>query len=112
MPALISPVKELSPWVGASTPPLRTGVFQVADIGSLNEPWYSFWDGRWHGGWTSPDEAFEHKDFPTPGSVGKWWAWRGLLENPLAESTGAQVTLLGAYINLDGHTHVSNGSSQ
>jgi hypothetical protein len=103
MDALISPSKELSPWVWIWTPPLRTGVFQVRDIGSRNAPFYSFWNGRWHGAWTSPDEAFDHRDFPTAGSVGNWWGWRGLAKDPLAESAGARVTLPETFITAPLH---------
>lgn len=103
MDALKFPAEELSPWVSTSTPPLRTGVFKVADTCSLNGPWYSFWDGRWHGAWTSPDEAFDHRDFPTAGSVGYWWAWRGLAQNPLAEIASASITLPEIFLAVPAH---------
>lgn len=86
MNALMPPATELAPWVPTTTPPLRTGVFQMHDAGSQSEPWFSFWDGRWHGAWTSPDEALDRRDFPTPGSVAKEWTWRGFVSNPLADA--------------------------
>ena len=92
---LHSHANELTPWVRTSTPPERIGVFQVHDPArDEDELWFSLWDGaRWHGAWDSPEEAFERKYFPTPGSVSGTWEWRGLASNPLAETTATHASM-------------------
>lgn len=102
MNVLILPADGLTPWVPRSTPPLRKGIFQVRDAERNSDAmWFSLWDGvRWHGAWRSPDEAFERRHFPTAGSVFGEWEWRGFVSNPLAEPTGARVTLPEIFIAM------------
>lgn len=96
MAALMPNEEPFLPWVALSRRPERIGVFQVRNTAHRHDElsWFSFWDGaRWHGAWRSPDEAFQHMQFPTAGSVKGEWEWRGLAANPLAETSGASVTL-------------------
>jgi hypothetical protein len=98
MNAPMPPEEALLPWVRLSRHPERIGVFQVRNTAHRQDDlsWFSFWDGvRWHGAWRSPDEAFQRKQFPVPGSVLSGWEWRGLAKNPLAEVTSARIELDG-----------------
>ena len=113
-PILLSEKAELTPWFPTSTSPVRNGVFEVHNaLFNQDDQWFSLWEGdRWHGAWSSPEEALDRVRFPTPGSVLATWEWRGLASGPLADSTGASVSPPAIHLTPNSDVLVDSFNSQ
>lgn len=73
--------QKLTDWFTSDVKPVHVGCYEVDDKDDMPGRWYAYWDGsKFCFRSTTPNEAFEGKDYPT--MLGKLVSWRGLAVEP------------------------------